>query len=218
MSNLVNEFLQGRTPQEFLDDFAHLMQPKHDKLGGAVAPGGNIKRAGAERGNLIDDLVLLVGTGQLGDVTPAFEYYDSGAIAVGTIDTTGGNPVLASSVDISTGHNVLEMYAVSYYLTNTDVATPNPDGLELEFFQDAGLSRRFTTHTFFRQGEDQLINSAGHTIAARGRLMFETAPSSGIRRLYYRFTNSSATVAYQPQAMRIWGRLLTLTETIITDP
>jgi hypothetical protein len=111
---------------------------------------------------------------------------------------------------------MLEMYAVSYYLTDTDSPVDNTDGLELEFFQDAGLTRRFTTHTFFRQGEDQHYNGAGNTIDARGRLMFDAG--GGTMRIYFRFTNSSASVAYPAQAMRIWGRLFDITETVIAEP
>lgn len=216
MSNNPNQFLAGHTPSEFLALFADLLQGKFDKRGGAVAGAGNNIRAGADRANLIDDLLLAAGAGTFGDTTPPFTYYDSGAIAVGAIGTTAGTPVFAASVDITTAFIMLEMYAVSYYLTDTDTPVANADGLELEFFQDAGLTKRFTTHTFFRQGEDQLYNSAGNTIDARGRLMFDAG--GGTRRIYFRFTNSSATVSYPIQAMRIWGRLFDITETIITEP
>lgn len=217
MSNLTNFFLEGHTPAEALALVGDLLQGKHDKRGGIVAAEGNNIRIGADRANLVDDMILLLINGQLGDVTPAFEYYDSGAINVDAITNTGGGtPTYAASVDITTGHNVLEMYAVSYYLLDTAIPQTNVDGLDLEFFQDAGLTRKFSKTTFFEVSIDQVVNPAGATIAARGRLMFE--PVGGTRRIYFRFSNNSASVSYLAQAMRIWGRLFTLDETIIADP
>ena len=214
MSNIVNQLTAGHTPSEFLALFSPLLQGKHDGRGKTVAGAGNNIRAGADRANLIDDAVLALGTGAT--LQPPFVYYDSGAISVDAIDDTGGTPVYAASVDITTAFTMLEMYAVSDYLLDVPSQQANVDGLELEFFQDAGLTRRFTTHTFFEEGVDQMNNSAGNTIDARGRLMFDAG--GGTRRIYFRFTNSSASVAYAAQAMRIWGRLFDIPETIIVEP
>ena len=214
MSNIVNQFTAGHTPSEFLALFESLLQGKSDKRGGAVAGAGNNIRAGADRANLVDDALLALGTGAT--LAPPFTYYDSGAISVDAINNTGGTNVYAASVDITTAHTMLEMYQVSYYLTDTDTPIVNTDGLELEFFQDAGLTRIFSTHTFFERGIDQRYNNAGNTIDARGRLMFDAG--GGTRRVYFRFTNSSASVSYPAQAMRIWGRLFDITETVIAEP
>lgn len=214
MSNNPNQITFGHTPSVFLALFGPLLQGKFDKRGGTVAGAGNNIRAGADRANLIDDAILALGTGAT--LTPPFVYHDTGAIAIPAIDTTAGNPVYAASVDITTAFTMFEMYAVSYYLTDTDSLLANVDGLALEFFQDAGLTRRFTTHTFFEKGVDQTINGAGHTIDARGRLMFDAG--GGTRRIYFRFTNGSASVGYPAQAMRIWGRLFDIPETVITEP
>jgi len=235
MSNADNQFDQGFTFEEWLNKWGLHVQGKVDKRGGKVAPEGNNQRVGAEWGNLVDDLMLLVARDGLGGgttPTPDFEYIDTRASPL-TIPEIVGGGTFSVGVTFSTTHNQLDMSWFS--LVRQDFVS-NQDLMLVEFFSDAAMDNR--THLIGRYEFNQnqlLVNSgtpgSGSTQFRDQSIWYspgmmlspfggelEDPGQASTRRFWLRVTNLNPSQTTKARSFSFIGKAFTLPNTVLPDP